>query len=250
MSAQLAIVPASTVTTDGRATTTQDLVHTHLPLIRTIATRLSKRLPPSVEVEELVNIGVIGLLDANDRFDSGKGVPFKSYAELRIKGQMIDALRADDLVPRSVRRKHNRIQQEQQVLRNRLGRKPTREELRNQLDLAPKKFDAYESDSFIAPIASLDASITDDGSATLAESLSNNDPTAEDSFAEGQMRKSVAEAIHCLPEKERFAVTEYYLRHRTLKSIGTELGVTESRACQLRSQGVKRLRFRLRGVAG
>lgn len=229
---------------------TQHLVLEHLPLIRTIAARLSKRLPPSVEVEELVNIGVIGLLDAWDRFDASKGVPFKSYAEMRIKGQMIDALRADDMVPRSVRRKHNRIQQETESLRHRLGRKPTREELRDQLDLAPKKFEDFLSDSLIASIASLDASSTDEGTTPLVESLSHADPSAEDRFGSRQVQAAVAEAIHCLPDKERYAITEYYLRHRTLKAIGEALGVTESRACQLRSQGVKRLQYRLRDLQG
>jgi len=248
MSAQLAMFTAQ----PGADTTpdTGDVVLQHLPLIRTIATRLSKRLPPSVEVDELVNIGVIGLLNACDRFDSSKGVPFKAYAELRIKGQMIDALRADDIVPRSVRRKHNRLQQEQESLRHRLGRVPTREEMRQQLDLAPKKFDAYVSDSLIASVASLDASTTEDGATLLVESLSNGDPNAEDTLGDTEVRKAVAEAVLRLPEKERFAVTEYYLQHRTLKAIGADLGVTESRACQLRGQGVKRLRFRLRGLNG
>lgn len=250
MSAQLALLPAAPVSSSAQFSSTHELVLAHLPLIRTIAKRLSKRLPPSVEVEELVNIGVIGLLDAWDRFDSSKGVPFKSYAEMRVKGQMIDALRADDLVPRSVRRKHNRIQQEKEVLRNRLGRAPTREELRGQLDLAPKKFDAFVSDSLIASVASLDASATEDGNTPLIESLSGDTPTAEDNFGENQVRAAVADAIQRLPEKERVAVTEYYLYHRTLKAIGSDLGVTESRACQLRSQGVKRLQFRLRGLNG
>ncbi len=252
MSAQLAMFTAAPSSSSSCSATpsTQELVLTHLPLIRAIAMRLGKRLPPSVEVDELINIGVIGLLDAWDRFDNSKGVPFKAYAEMRIKGQMIDALRADDIVPRSVRRKHNRIEQERDELRNRLGRAPNREEMRHQLDMEPKKYDAYVSDSLIATVTSLDVSTNDDGTTLLVDCLSKFDPTAEDRFADTQTRKAVAEAVLNLPERERYAVTEYYLRHRTLKSIGEDIGVTESRACQLRGQGVKRLRFRLRDLNG
>jgi RNA polymerase sigma factor for flagellar operon FliA len=224
---------------------------THLPLIQAIAKRLVKRLPPSVEVEELINIGVIGLLDAWDRFDSSKGVPFRAYAEMRIKGQIIDALRADDIVPRSVRRKHNRLEQERTVLTHRLGRTPTSGELRGQLDMEPKAFDKYVTDSRIAKVLSLDAPTgEDDDGSLLVESLSALADTAEDTLGNKELRKAVAEAVEFLPEKERYAVTEYYIFRRTLKTIGADLGVTESRACQLRGQGVKRLRFRLRALIG
>ncbi len=231
-------------------TTRNELVLTHLSLIRTIAKRLSKRLPPSVEVEEMVNIGVLGLLDAWDRFDATKGVPFKSYAELRIKGQMIDALRSDDLVPRSVRRKNTRLQQERTQLTHRLGRMPTRDEMCSQLDLAPKAYDAYVTDSRIARLTSLDAPVGDDGSATIGDNICLDDTTAEDTFSGKQLRTQVASAVHNLPERERKVVTMYYIRRLTLREIGAELGVTESRACQLRGQGVKRLKFRLRSLHG
>jgi RNA polymerase sigma factor for flagellar operon FliA len=247
MFSNLAVDQTTAAHTDPRS----QVVLTHLKLIRTIAKRLSKRLPPSVEVEELVNIGVLGLLDAWDRFDASKGVPFKSYAELRIKGQMIDALRSDDLVPRSVRRKHTRLQQERTQLTHRLGRTPTRSEMSDQLDLAPVAYDAYVTDSRIAKLTSLDAPVGDDsGSTTLGDNLCLDDSTAEDSLFDKQMRESVASAVHHLPERERKVVTMYYIQRCTLREIGAELGVTESRACQLRGQGVKRLRFRLRGLRG
>jgi RNA polymerase sigma factor for flagellar operon FliA len=230
---------------------TNSLVMTHLPLIQKIAKRIVKRLPPSVELDELVNIGVIGLLDAWDRFDASKGVPFRSYAEMRIKGQIIDALRADDIVPRSVRRKHNRLQQERTVLTHRLGRIPTSSELRGQLDMTPKAFDKYVTDSRIAKVLSLDAPTGDDEDSSLfVESLSDRADTAEDTLRNKEIRTALAESVGHLPEKERYAVTQYYISRRTLKSIGQDLNVTESRACQLRSQGVKRLRFRLRDIIG
>ncbi len=228
----------------------QTMVLQHLGQIRAIARRLASRLPPSVEVEELVNIGVLGLLDAADRFDSSKGVPFRAYAEMRIRGQMIDALRADDLVPRSVRRKHNRLEQERNALSNRLGRVPTRDELRDQLDMDDDTFDAFVSDARVATIASLDAPVGEDGSTTLVETLCNELGTSEDCFADKEMRLAVATAVRNLPERERVVVTSYYLHRLTLQEIGQRLGVTESRACQLRGQGVKRLQYRLRNLRG
>lgn len=248
MTAQLAI--ASTITSSDAAQSTEQLVLNHLPLIQTIAKRLVKRLPPSVEVEELVNIGVLGLMDAWERFDSSKGVPFKSYAEMRIKGQMIDALRSDDIVPRSVRRKHNRLTQERSQLTLRLGRTPSREEVRNQLDLTPKAFDKFESDSHIAKVASLDAPTSEDSTTPLVETISLGENTAEDTFSDKQLRMAVAQAVEVLPERERMVVTMYYVQRMTLREIGTELGVTESRACQIRGQGVKRLKYRLRNLRG
>ena len=225
-----------------------DIVTAHLPLIRTIARRLSKRLPPSVEVEELVNIGVLGLMDAHDRFDATKGVPFKSYAEMRIKGQMIDALRADDIVPRSVRRKHNRLEQERAQLTHRLGRAPNHEEVREQLDLNEAAYTRYVNDATVARVVSLDAPVGEEGDAALVDCLARPEGTAEDDLGTRQLRKSVAVAVAHLPEKERAAVTLYYLQRMTLKEIGEHLGVTESRACQLRGQGVKRLQYRLRNL--
>ena len=242
-------VPASSALSQELADT-ETVVVTYLPLIRTIAKRLAKRLPPSVEVDELINIGVLGLLDAWERFDGSKGVPFKAYAELRVKGQMIDALRSDDIVTRSVRRKHNRIEQERVQLTQRLGRLPTRGELRNQLDMAPKAYDAFESDSLIANVTSLDAPSTDDGGTLAIENLSLFDDTAEDAYGDKEVRLALADAIAHLPPKEKVAVTDYYVHRRTLREIGADLGVTESRACQLRSQGVKRLKFRLRHLRG
>ncbi|HCH62836.1 MAG: RNA polymerase sigma factor FliA [Deltaproteobacteria bacterium] len=248
MPAHLALAHATNVETT--TLTTEQLVLKNLPLIRTIAKRLVARLPPSVEAEELVNIGVIGLLDAWERFDASKGVPFRSYAELRIKGQMIDSLRSDDIVPRSVRRKHTRLTQERSELTHRLGRTPNREEMRLQLDMTPKAYDAYVSDSRIAKVTSLDAPANDDSATPLVETLSLGAFTAEDTLDEKQIRAAVAEAVAMLPERERAVVTMYYVEHQTLRQIGQMLGVTESRACQIRSQGVKRLKFRLRALRG
>ena len=117
--------------------------------------------------------------------------------------------------------------------------------------MTPKAFDKYVTDSRIAKVLSLDAPTGDDEDSSLfVESLSDRSDTAEDTLRNKELRQAVADSVGFLPEKERYAVTQYYIFRRTLKSIGEDLHVTESRACQLRSQGVKRLRFRLRDIIG
>ncbi len=220
----------------------------HIGLVRTIARRLAHRLPPSVEVDELISIGTLGLMDAWERFDAERGVTFKSYAEMRIKGQMIDALRRNDWVPRSARKKNETLEQTRADLSRRLGRDPSRDEVRNELGMEARTFDAYCEDARIRPLTSLDAPVSADSDARLVDQVANDCDDAASVMARNQLRAEVARAVQNLPEKERAAVTMSFIDHLTLKEIGQQLGVTESRACQLRSQGVKRLRFRLRDI--
>jgi len=222
----------------------------HIGLVRTIARRLAHRLPPSVEVDELVSIGMLGLMDAWERFDTDRGVTFKSYAEMRIKGQMIDALRRNDWVPRSARKKNENLEHTRLSLSRRLGRAPSLEEVRQELGMAKRNFEAYCADAQIRPLTSLDTPMGDDGSARIVDRVAGQNASAADLLARKELRSEVARAVGNLPPKERAAVTLSYLENLTLKEIGQKLGVTESRACQLRSQGVKRLRFRLRRVTG
>jgi RNA polymerase sigma factor for flagellar operon FliA len=241
-----AFAPASAPAQSSR----QDIILKYYPLVRTIACRMGRRLPPSVDVDELVNVGVIGLIDAIDRFDETRGVPFKSYAEIRIQGAMVDSLRSDDWVPRSVRRKFNRLEQCRTGLMQELGREPEREEMIGRLGTSEAEYESLVKDSRITRLISLDVSTNEDGSAPLVESVSKYEDDAADSLFDKEMRKEVAHAVECLPAKERIAVTLYYMQGLTLRDIGARLGVTESRACQLRGQGVKRLQFRLRSLHG
>ena len=236
---------------DAVSTSTRhELILKYYPLVRTIGGRMGRRLPPSVDVEELINVGVIGLIDAIDRFDEARGVPFKAYAEIRIQGAMVDSLRHDDWVPRSVRRKVNRIEQCRLGLTQELGREPRRDEMLERLGLTEAAYAALLRDSQINRLISLDASSTDDGSAPLVESVASEGEDAAAALFHKEMRAEVAHAVDCLPAKERVAVLLYYMQGLTLREIGVQLGVTESRACQLRGQAVKRLQYRLRGVQG
>lgn len=223
-----------------------ELILSYHPLVRTIACRMARRLPPSVDVDELINVGMIGLIDAVDRFDPERGVPFKSYAEIRVQGAMIDSLRNDDWVPRSVRRKSNRIEEVRLQLSRNLNRDPSREEMAAAMETSVESYEGLVRDARITRLISLDVSTTDDGRTPLVESIGREDDSAEEQLGMEQLKELVTHAVGCLPEKERVAVTKYYLQGLTLRQIGAILGVTESRACQLRGQGIKRLKFRLR----
>ena len=237
-------MPALPSSTDN--VSREQLIIAYHPLVRTIACRMARRLPPSVDVDEMINVGMLGLIDAVDRFDPSRGVPFKSYAEIRVQGAMIDALRGDDWIPRSVRRKSNHLDEARTRLTQSLGRAPTREEMAHVLDLSIPEYEKLVRESRISRLISLDVSTTEDGKTPLVESVTNNEDNPEDLLGAEELKGVISHAVNCLPEKERLAVTRYYLQGLTLKQIGAMLGVTESRACQLRGQGIKRLRFRLR----
>ena len=218
----------------------------YYPLVRTIAYRIAKRIPSNQDVEEFINIGVLGLIDAVERFDPSRGVPFKSYAEIRIQGSIVDALRAADWTPRSVRRKANRIEAARVQLRRKLDREPTRDELAMALEIAPDAYDTLRDESLIRKVVSTNLPVGPDSTTTIEEQVPTDDPGLEDLWVEYEVKQEVVDAIRLLPRKERMAVNLYYLKGLTLKEIGSTLGVTESRACQLRSQGVKRLKVKLK----
>ncbi len=226
--------------------TREQLILDHYPLVRTIACRMVRRFPSCVDVDELINVGALGLIDAVDRFDPSREVPFKAYAEIRIRGAIVDALREADWVPRSVRRKYNRIEDARITLHRELGREPSRSELAHALELTMAQFDALAGDAQVRKLVSLDNPVDDDNLTPLSERLSDDSEDLTELWCKAELRGSVVRAVQNLPKKERTAVALYYLNNLTLKEIGKVLGVTESRACQLRAQGVKRLKFRLR----
>ncbi|MED5371801.1 MAG: FliA/WhiG family RNA polymerase sigma factor [Myxococcota bacterium] len=229
-----------------RSSEREQLILDHYPLVRTIASRMIRRFPASVELEELVNVGTLGLIDAVDRFDTSRNVPFKAYAEIRIRGSIVDALREADWVPRSVRRKVNRIDSERERLFRDLGRQPTREELAESLEISVEAYDDLAADAQIRQLVSLDAPMDQESHTPLSEKVAADEEHLLEGWMRDELTQQVIQAVHHLPKKERTAVGLYYLHGLTLKEIGQVLGVTESRACQLRSQGIKRLKFRMR----
>lgn len=220
----------------------------HYPLVRTIAGRMVRRLPSNVDVDELVMVGTVGLIDAIDRFEPERGVPFKAYAEIRIRGAIVDSLRDSDWVPRSVRRKFARIEIARNDLKRALKRDPTREELALKLEMTVEEYEDLAADSRITSLTSIDTPLDEDGGTTLIDTVSSSEPEIDDRWIAEEITAEVKDAVTNLPDKERTVVTLYYLKGLNLKEIGESLGVTESRACQLRGQGVKRLKHRLQSI--
>ncbi len=228
--------------------THQDQILDHYPMVRAMAYRIYQRLPRQVDVDDLISAGVLGLIAACQRYDASRSVPFDTYARHRVRGAIVDALRAMDWVPRSVRRKADYIDSTRRTLRRHSGRRPTRDEMAQAMEISPDKYDSMVTDAEIRTLFSLDQPLNDDNPTPLVEQISRDDSDFLADWESDQLKAQVVDAIQHLPERERTTVAMYYLRETSLKEIGAVLGVTESRACQLRSQGVKRLRYRLRNV--
>jgi RNA polymerase sigma factor for flagellar operon FliA len=226
----------------------QQLILKHYPMARSIACRIYQRLPKAVDVDDLISAAVMGLIEAIDRYDSSRAVPFETYAKHRIHGSVVDALRAADWVPRSVRRKADLLYSTREQQARVQGRAPTRPEMATALNITAKKYDAMVTDSEIRTLLSLDAPVGTDNPTPLVEQVAGADDMIG-KWQNEEKKTATIDAIQNLPERERTAIALYYLHELSLKEVGQVLSVTESRACQLCSQGVKRLRMRLKSFA-
>lgn len=214
------------------------LLEQHLPLVRRQALNLRTRLPPSVELDDLIQAGTIGLLDAMKRYDPAQGVTFATFASQRIRGAMLDELRSRDWVPRSVRRTSRALDAAFRQLEQRLGRPPEEREVAAALgvDLAEYRQMLLDTNgSYLVALDEMSAEELDARSTTHEVS-----PFVE--FAKGKDRERLVKAIEALPERERLILALYYQEELNLKEIGAVLGVSESRVCQLHSQSITRLR--------
>jgi RNA polymerase sigma factor for flagellar operon FliA len=219
----------------------------HQGLVRSVASRMARRLPSHVDVDELVNIGVIGLIDAIDRYDDSRGVPFRAYAEIRIRGAMVDALRCSDWTPRGVRRTSGRLEAVRSQLRDALGREPRREEMARALEVTPEEYDRLRQHAEQRRFVSLDTPVGEDGEVSLADRLADDDAVAPlDAWLAVETQQGVGAALERLNERERYVVTAHYQKGLSFREIGQTLGVTESRTCQIHAQALRRLHRLLR----
>ena len=228
----------------------EDLILEHTPLIRYVAGRIAMRLPAHIQIDDLTSAGVLGLIDAVDKFDPDKKVQFKTYAEFRIRGAILDELRAMDWVPRSIRRKSTQLESVYNRLQNELGRPASDEEVAEEMGIDLEQFfkllDEIKGVNLLSmddpenPLSNLDTE-------QLVKALGNQD--REDPLALlglNELRELVAQAIANLPEKEKLVVSLYYYDELTMREIGEVLGYTESRISQMHTKAVLRLRARLR----
>jgi RNA polymerase sigma factor for flagellar operon FliA len=222
------------------------LVLAHVSLVKILAQRLAHRLPPSVELNELMSVGVLGLVEAANRYQPALGVPFDAFARRRIHGAMLDALRNLDWVPRSVRRLRRELDGAVARLRQELGHEPEEAEIAEAMQLTPAQFDKAVEELRAVEVASIRAldALGPDGESLLNVAVDPGEsPAAE--FERGELREQLARAIDVLPERERQILALSYEEELTLAEIGQVLGVSESRVCQLRSLALSRLRAAL-----
>ncbi|HET7313968.1 RNA polymerase sigma factor FliA [Salinisphaera sp.] len=235
-------------TASGQLDRTQ-AVHTYLPMIRRHALALQVRLPPSVELDDLIQAGTMGLLDAFDRYESGQGATFATYASQRVRGAMIDELRSRDWLPRSVRRGARELSTAIERLEHRLGRAPREREIAEELDISLDDYHALLNDVNNGLILSYQEHGTPESEPSrLADSVETGGDPFLSTFVDAR-REDLMDAIDDLPERERMLLGLYYQEDLNLKEIGAVLGVTESRVCQLHSQAVARLRKALPAYA-
>ncbi|HKT23844.1 MAG TPA: FliA/WhiG family RNA polymerase sigma factor [Terriglobales bacterium] len=224
----------------------------HLPLVRYIASSIHARLPQHVPIDDLVQAGVIGLIQAIDNFDCNRKVPLKAYAQLRIRGAILDNLRDLDWSPRSLRAMARRIESVQALLRERLGRPPEDEEVSGQLGMSLKDYQKLLSSIQGLDITRLSVGpFEDDIDNSLDQEIP--DPKGEDPFSlylDTERRAALADAMTHLSYRERQVLSLYYFNELTMKEIGRTMGVGESRASQLHSAGLKSLRFCLKPTVG
>jgi RNA polymerase sigma factor for flagellar operon FliA len=218
----------------------------HLPTVRYLARRIHERLPQHVELEDLISAGVVGLIDAFNKFDHDKRVQFKSYAQFRIRGAILDSLRILDWSPRELRRKGRAVQDAIQVLNNKLQRTPTEQEIAGELKLTLVEYHHLLGDLKGLEIGSLNLERTEDsGEEELAYVAGSPDEDPLFRCMQGEMKQRLIDAIEELPEKDRMVLTLYYHEELTMKEIGLALGVVESRVSQIHSSAVVRLRAAL-----
>ena len=217
----------------------------YVPLVRHEALRLQVRLPASVELDDLLQAGGIGLLNAVERYDALQGTAFTTYAVQRIRGAMLDELRSRDWAPRSVRRNAREVASAMQQVEQRVGRPATEQEVAKTLDIDLAEYRQILLDTNNSQLFSYDEWREDHGESVEPMLEGHEDANPLQHLLEGNLRQRVIEAIEALPEREKMVLTLYYQEELNLKEIGAVLEVGESRVSQLHSQAIKRLRARL-----
>jgi RNA polymerase sigma factor FliA len=217
------------------------------PLVRRLAHQMIAKLPANVEVDDLIQVGMIGLSDAMTRFDSEQGVQFETFATQRIRGAMLDELRGADWMSRGNRKQQRDIETALHKLQQRLGRAPQESEIAREMGISLSEYQALLGKVRGTQLVYLEDMLGDDGDHDFLDRHvidQNENPVAM--LQDRRMREALVAAIKLLPEREQYVMSMYYEQDMNLKEIAAVLGVTESRVCQLHSQSIVRLRTKLR----
>ncbi len=234
---------------DGKTDKNQMLTE-HAPLVKKLAHQMKAKLPPSVEVDDLIQAGMIGLLDAVNRYEETHGAQFETYAVQRIRGAMLDELRSSDWMPRSMRQNMRKVEDALNTLQQRLGRSPTESEVAKQLKLTLAQYQDMLADGGGHQLVYYEDFHDSDSSEHFLDRYcadESNDPLQ--ALMNTGFRAAVIDAINGLPEREKILMGLYYEQELNLKEIGAIMNVSESRVCQLHSQAISRMRAFLREKA-
>lgn len=216
------------------------------PLVRRIAHYMMAKLPASVQLDDIIQAGMIGLLDAVNRYQGSLGAQFESYAAQRIRGAILDELRQADWLPRSVRKNMRRIEAAVNALEQRLGRAPTEPELAQELGMPLAEYQEMLQDARGCQLIYFDDLKGPDSDHFLESYRTDNNSNPLDMLVDENLRELLVKAIEELPPREKMVMGMHYEQELNLREIGEVLGVSESRVCQLHSQAVARLRARMR----
>jgi len=248
MASKPRVVEEIEITTENR----EEVIIQYSPMIKYVANRIAMRLPPHIEVDDLISVGVLGLMDAITKYDSSRGAKFKTYAEFRVRGAILDELRSMDWVPRSIRQKASQVDKVVQGLQAKLRRTPEDEEVAKEMGLSLDQFHETLNETKSIPIFSLEdlgiAKESGDQQSLLDCLAGKADADPQTQVRLVELKEIIAKAIDALPEKERLMVSLYYYEELTMKEIGAVLDITESRVSQIHSKAVYRLRTKLKAI--
>jgi RNA polymerase sigma factor for flagellar operon FliA len=221
----------------------------HLPIVRFLARRIHERLPQHVDIEDLVSAGVVGLMDAFSKFDPQKKVQFRSYAQFRIRGAILDSLRTLDWSPRDLRRKGRAAEEAVRVVTARLGRSPCEAEIAAEMGLSLEEYQSLLGDLKGLEIGTLHVEHNEDSGEEEMAYIPGR-PEEDPLFCclRGELQEKLTNAIERLPERERLVMTLYYFEELTMREIGLALGVVESRVSQIHTSAVLHLRVALQDM--
>ncbi|WP_028453354.1 RNA polymerase sigma factor FliA [Chitinilyticum aquatile] len=228
-------------------TSEDERVRQHAPLVRRIAYHMISRLPASVEVDDLIQVGMMGLMEAARNFDPDAGVQFETYASQRIRGAMLDELRSADWLPRQARRNMREIEATLHKLEHALGRAPSESEIAEAMGIPLTEYQDMLHDARGHQLVHYEDFGDSEDNDQLDQYTADDSSNPLDMLSDLRFRQQLIDAIKLLPEREQLLMALYYDEELNLKEIGAVLGVTESRVCQLHSQAVARLRARLQG---
>jgi RNA polymerase sigma factor for flagellar operon FliA len=236
------------ITTENR----EEVIKQYSPMIKYVANRIAMRLPPHIEVDDLISVGVLGLIDAITKYDPTRGAKFKTYAEFRVRGAILDELRSMDWVPRSVRQKASNIDSVVQKLQSKLGRPPEDEEVAGEMGISLDQFFDTLNETKSMPVLSLEglgiAKETGEQQSLLDCLAGKGDTDPQTQIRLNELKEIIAQAIDTLPEQARLMISLYYYEELTMKEIGAVLDVTESRVSQIHSKAVFKLCTELKAL--